>query len=109
VHADEADIIGGLPSTLRTNLVMHLYRRAVEKVPLFRNKEPQLITAIVTCLRLEYYAPVREHMMRRQDKSIRPCATPCQRAPWACISDACCWPVLPACWACACPPEYSRR
>ena len=37
---------------------MHLYRRAVEKVPLFRNKEPQLITAIVTCLQLQYYAPV---------------------------------------------------
>jgi hypothetical protein len=27
-------------------------------VPLFRGKEPRLITAIVTCLQLEYYAPV---------------------------------------------------
>ena len=66
VHSDESDIISGLPGSLKNDIVMHLYRRAVEKVPLFRNKQPQFITAIVTCLHLEYYAPVRPQLMPRE-------------------------------------------
>jgi hypothetical protein len=59
VHADEAEIISGLSSSLRNKTVMFLYKDAVEKVPFFRNKHPQFIASIVTCLKLEYYAPVR--------------------------------------------------
>lgn len=36
---------------------MHLYRATLEKVPLFKDKPPQFITSLVTCLKLEYYSP----------------------------------------------------
>ncbi len=36
---------------------MHLYREALEKVPLFMGKPPQFITSLVTFLKLEYYSP----------------------------------------------------
>jgi hypothetical protein len=58
VHADESAIISSLSSSLRNEAVMHLYREAVEKVPFFKKKHPQFIASIVTCLKLEYYAPV---------------------------------------------------
>lgn len=35
----------------------YLYREALEKVPLFRNKHPQFIACIVPLLKLEYYPP----------------------------------------------------
>jgi hypothetical protein len=53
-----AEIIGGLSSTLRHEVVMYLYKDAVEKVPFFRGKHPQFIAAVVTQLKLEYYSPV---------------------------------------------------
>jgi hypothetical protein len=36
VQADEADIIQGLSASLRTQIVLHLYAEALEKVPFFR-------------------------------------------------------------------------
>lgn len=57
VQADEADIIAGLSANLRTQVVLHLYQEALEKVPFFRGRPPQFITSIVTVLQLEYYAP----------------------------------------------------
>ena len=43
---------------LRTELVLYLYREALEKLPFFQKKDPQFIVHIVTSLKLEYYAPV---------------------------------------------------
>ncbi|WIA23100.1 hypothetical protein OEZ86_010005 [Tetradesmus obliquus] len=81
VAANEADIITGLSSSLRTQVVLHLYAEALEKVvlhlyaealekvvlhlyaealekvPFFRGQHPQFITSVVTFLKLEYYAP----------------------------------------------------
>lgn len=57
VQADEADIIQGLSASLRTQIVLHLYAEALEKVPFFRGQHPQFITSIVTALQLEFYAP----------------------------------------------------
>jgi hypothetical protein len=36
VQADEADIISCLSANLRTQVVLHLYQEALEKVPFFR-------------------------------------------------------------------------
>jgi hypothetical protein len=36
VQADEANIIEGLSASLRTQVVLHLYSEALEKVPFFR-------------------------------------------------------------------------
>lgn len=57
VQADEADIIAGLSASLRTQLVLHLYSEALEKVPFFKGQHPHFITSVVTFLQLEYYAP----------------------------------------------------
>ncbi|GAX74589.1 hypothetical protein CEUSTIGMA_g2037.t1 [Chlamydomonas eustigma] len=57
VHQDEADIISGLSMSLKMQVVLHLYREALEKVPIFKGKPPQFITSLVTYLRIEYYAP----------------------------------------------------
>ena len=54
---EEAEIIAGLSQSLRMQVVMHLYREALEKVPLFNGKPPQFITSLVTYLKLEYYSP----------------------------------------------------
>ena len=43
--------------SLRMQVVMYLYREALEKVPLFKGKPPQFITSLVTFLKLEYYSP----------------------------------------------------
>ncbi|GAX74590.1 hypothetical protein CEUSTIGMA_g2038.t1 [Chlamydomonas eustigma] len=57
IHVDEAEIIAGLSVGLRMQVVMHLYREALERVPLFQGKPPQFITSLVTYLKLEYYSP----------------------------------------------------
>ena len=57
MHLDEAEIIAGLSMSLRMQVVMHLYREALEKVPLFKGKPPQFITSLVTYLKIEYYSP----------------------------------------------------
>jgi hypothetical protein len=59
VHADEGQIIVGLSRTLRNEVVLHLYSEALARVPFFRNKDPNFITSVVMCFKLEYYAPVR--------------------------------------------------
>jgi hypothetical protein len=43
---------------LLLQVVLHLYQEALEKVPFFRGQHPQLITSVITFLKLEYYAPV---------------------------------------------------
>ncbi|KAG1678597.1 hypothetical protein FOA52_012604 [Chlamydomonas sp. UWO 241] len=57
VRQDEAEIIAGLSMGLRMQVVLHLYRQALEKVPFFRGKPPQFITSLVTRLKLEYFSP----------------------------------------------------
>jgi hypothetical protein len=59
LHSDEATIIAGLSATLKEQVVLHLYREAVERVPVFRQKGSQFIAEVVTCLKCEYYTPVR--------------------------------------------------
>ena len=36
---------------------MHLHKDVLERVPIFRGKDPQFTTALVTALKLEYYSP----------------------------------------------------
>ena len=57
MRVDEAEIIAGLSMSLRMQVAMHLYREALEKVPLFKGRPPQFITSLVTYLKLEYYSP----------------------------------------------------
>ena len=57
VRQDEAEIIAGLSMGLRMQVVMYLYREALDRVPLFKGKPPQFITSLVTFLKLEYYSP----------------------------------------------------
>eukprot|EP00775_Hariotina_reticulata_P011835 gene11835-11979_t len=57
VQSEEAAIIAGLSSSLRMQVVLHLYQEAVEKVPFFSGRNPHFITSVVTYLRLEYYSP----------------------------------------------------
>ena len=59
VRQDEAEIIAGLSMGLRMQVVMYLYREALDRVPLFKGKPPQFITSLVTFLKLEYYSPGR--------------------------------------------------
>ena len=56
VIKEEADILAGLSMSLKTQVIMHLYKEVLEKVPLFKDKPPHFITTLVTCLKLEYYA-----------------------------------------------------
>jgi len=57
ININERSIMDGLSSSLRSELVLHIYRNMVEKVPLFQNKHPSFITSVVLCLKLEVYAP----------------------------------------------------
>lgn len=63
IQHDEEDIISGLSSSLRTEVVLFMYREALEGVPFFRGKHPQFITSLVTYLKLEYYCPVGKNMI----------------------------------------------
>lgn len=58
VQNDEADIIAGMSTALKTEVVLFLYRDTLEKVPFFRGKHPHFIAAVVTYLKMEYYGPV---------------------------------------------------
>ncbi|GAX84240.1 hypothetical protein CEUSTIGMA_g11663.t1 [Chlamydomonas eustigma] len=57
MHESETAIIEGLPLNLRTQLVMHMYEEALEKVPMFKGKQPAFITSLVTHLKMEHYSP----------------------------------------------------
>ncbi|GAX84236.1 hypothetical protein CEUSTIGMA_g11659.t1 [Chlamydomonas eustigma] len=57
MHESETAIIAGLPLNLRTQLVMHMYKEALEKVPMFKGKQPAFITSLVTHLKMEHYSP----------------------------------------------------
>ena len=59
MHESEQDIISGLPKSMRTQVVLHLYKEALEKVPIFKGQNSAFITAVVTHLKLEYYSPGR--------------------------------------------------
>jgi hypothetical protein len=63
---------------LRTEVILYLYRDTVEKVPFFHGKEPQFLADLVTCLRLEYFAPVRPQP--------QPCCRLCQCHTVACTA-----------------------
>ncbi len=54
---DEVDIIQGLPNQLRTEVVMFLYKDAMEKLPFLQNKPKAFLTQLVAQLKLEYYSP----------------------------------------------------
>lgn len=50
-------------------LVLHIYQEALEKVPFFRDRHPSFTTHVVSCLRLQYFAPV----MRASGSAGRTC------------------------------------
>lgn len=64
VQNDEADIIAGMSTALRTEVVLFLYRDTLEKVPFFKGKHTRFIAAVVTYLKMEYYGPVSLGMER---------------------------------------------
>eukprot|EP00736_Rhodelphis_marinus_P013098 Rmarinus@m.20171 len=53
---DEKDIVTSLPHSLKTNLVRHLYRDLVSKVPLFNNLDEEVVTKV--CLMMQPYRGV---------------------------------------------------
>ncbi|GMH40004.1 hypothetical protein BSKO_07908 [Bryopsis sp. KO-2023] len=57
IIVEETSIINELSLPLRTEVVLYLYREALERLPFFQGKDPQFIVHIVTSLKLEYYAP----------------------------------------------------
>ncbi|KAK3269445.1 hypothetical protein CYMTET_22114 [Cymbomonas tetramitiformis] len=57
VHNDEMSIMEGLSTSLKSELVLFIYRDMVESVPFFHNKHPQFITSVVLNLKLEIFAP----------------------------------------------------
>jgi hypothetical protein len=44
---------------LRTELVLFMYRDALERVPFFQGKDPLFIADVVSHLKLQYFSPVR--------------------------------------------------
>ncbi|KAG1662193.1 hypothetical protein FOA52_015819 [Chlamydomonas sp. UWO 241] len=57
VQSDEAEIISGLSTNLRMQVIMHLYSDVLERVAIFQGRPPEFISAIVTHLKLEYFSP----------------------------------------------------
>ncbi|CAD7701983.1 unnamed protein product, partial [Ostreobium quekettii] len=57
IIVEETSIINEMSVPLRTEMVMFLYREALQKLPFFQGKDPQFIVHIVTALKLEYYTP----------------------------------------------------
>ena len=45
---------------LRTELVLFMYREALERVPFFCGKDPLFIADVVSRLKLQYFSPVSE-------------------------------------------------
>jgi hypothetical protein len=43
---------------LRTELVLFMYRDALERVPFFQGKDPLFIADVVSHLKLQYFSPV---------------------------------------------------
>ncbi|KAI8464208.1 MAG: hypothetical protein J3K34DRAFT_462033 [Monoraphidium minutum] len=54
---DELAVVDELSAPLRTELVMFLFRGVLERVPFFHGRGGGFIAAVVTRLRLEYFAP----------------------------------------------------
>ena len=57
VRNDETDIIAGLPSKLRTEIILFLFREIMVKVNYFQNKAPQFIAELVMNMKIEFYTP----------------------------------------------------
>lgn len=57
VANDDSEIIGGLPSRLRTQLILFLFRDTLAKVLYFEDKPPQFIAELVMKMRLEFFSP----------------------------------------------------
>lgn len=53
----DSEIIGGLPSKLRTQIILFLFRDTLAKVLYFENKPPQFIAEIVMMMKIEFYSP----------------------------------------------------
>ncbi|GIL82780.1 hypothetical protein Vretimale_8336 [Volvox reticuliferus] len=51
----DRDIINGLPRMLRTELVLHLYDKVVQKVLFMQTRPPQLVVELLLRLRLQLY------------------------------------------------------
>jgi hypothetical protein len=94
-----------LPACLACQVVLHLYKEALEKVPFFRGKHPQFITTLITYLKLEYYSPgdviVRQGDMGNEVGDTR--LPNLQAVSWC--SRGCCFCLLPASWLQAMPPR----
>lgn len=57
VGMNDGEILSTLPSNLRTELVLFLYRNTLRKVPFFDDKAPQFIAELVTVMKIEFYSP----------------------------------------------------
>lgn len=57
VRSDEAKILSRLPNGLRSDAVMYLFRRTLQKVLFFEKKSPQFISELVMLMKIEFHAP----------------------------------------------------
>jgi len=57
LHDHDRIIMEDLSSSLKTDLVLEVYAKLIDKIPLLKGKHPQFITQMVLSLRLEAYCP----------------------------------------------------
>eukprot|EP00191_Tetraselmis_sp_GSL018_P005589 CAMPEP_0177605304 /NCGR_PEP_ID=MMETSP0419_2-20121207/16627_1 /TAXON_ID=582737 /ORGANISM="Tetraselmis sp., Strain GSL018" /LENGTH=989 /DNA_ID=CAMNT_0019099439 /DNA_START=131 /DNA_END=3101 /DNA_ORIENTATION=+ len=55
-QCEDEELLKQLSTPLRTELLLYLYRNALESVSFFKGQDPVFITSLVYKLRLEYYA-----------------------------------------------------
>jgi hypothetical protein len=51
----QAAILDALSPALRSQVVLHIYKSALECVPFFKGKPAAFLESVVTLLKLEYY------------------------------------------------------